>query len=258
MATPSSPVNLWVVLSESKRIINAHARHFLALSVLFLLPISFSVTVYPSVIRFITDQSTVSFLRSGDDDQQPPVPDFKMVALLLIAYVIIVTVLNLLAIGSIAYSVFQGLCGRPVKLISAVKSSLSSFFSLLATLITTFQVNWILSWVVVVVESVWGLTPLKRSKSLTKGMRSVSLSIIFFFRVTQSVIGWISKAAASAPIENGEIGWTNAFFVLQILVMSALLTLSTLYNLASITVMYMHCKAIQGELALEIAEEFAF
>nr|VDD25926.1 unnamed protein product [Brassica oleracea] len=60
MATPSPlppTVNLWVVLTESKRIINAHSRHFLALSLVFLLPISFSVTVYPSISRLIINQS---------------------------------------------------------------------------------------------------------------------------------------------------------------------------------------------------------
>ncbi|ESQ32999.1 hypothetical protein EUTSA_v10005445mg [Eutrema salsugineum] len=324
MATVSPPptMNLWVVLSESKRIINAHSRHFLALSVLFLLPLCFSVTVYPSVFRLITDQSSashnsVSLLRGGD--QPPPADiDIETVVLLLIAYIVVVTVFNLLAIGSIAYSVFQGFYGRPVKLISAVKSSFTSFFPLLATLISSnsivfgillilgfgaflstrlielifpslefdfaspyFQalsavvtiisvviviklyVKWILAWVVVVVESVWGLTPLKRSKSLVKGMESVSLSLIVFFAITQSSLVWFSTVAASAQIDDdsgdGETGklWTNAFFMLQIVITSAFLTLLTLYNLAATTVMYMYCKAVHGELAWEIAEEFA-
>ncbi|CAE6065179.1 unnamed protein product [Arabidopsis arenosa] len=322
MATPSSslsppPVNLWIILSESKRIINAHSRHFLALSVLFLLPLCFSITVYPSVFRLITDQSSASHnsvsllrgLHQNDDDV-----DTKTTVLLLIGYIVVVTVFNLLAIGSIAYSVFQGFYGRPVKLISAVKSSVASFLPLLATLISSnfivfgvflilgilaflltklieiipgvefdysssyFQgfiivvtimsiaiaiklyVNWILAWVVVVVESDWGLTPLKRSKSLVKGMKSVSLSIIFFFASTESILVWISTLAASAQLNDDENGgklWTNAFFVVQIVITSAFLTLLTLYNLAATTVMYMYCKAVHGELVWEIAEEFA-
>ncbi|XP_010514098.1 PREDICTED: uncharacterized protein LOC104790100 [Camelina sativa] len=313
MATPSpslspSPVNLWVVLSESKRIINAHSRHFLALSVLFLLPLCFSVTVYPSVFRLITDQSSashnsVSLLR-GLHDSDVVVVDTKTTVLLLIAYIVVVTVFNLLAIGSIAYSVFQGFYGRPVRFISAVKSSFASFLPLLATLISSnfivlglflilgfpafllnkefdyaspyFQavtmvvtvisilavvklyVDWILAWVVVVVESAWGLAPLKRSKSLVKGMKSVSLSIIFFFATTESVLVWISTVAASAQLDDdGGKLWPNAFFVLQIVITSAVLTLLMLYNLAATTVMYMYCKAVHGELAWEIAEEFA-
>ncbi|KAG7563410.1 hypothetical protein ISN44_As10g002190 [Arabidopsis suecica] len=317
LSPPPPPVNLWVILSESKRIINAHSRHFLALSVLFLLPLCFSITVYPSVFRLITDQSSASHnsvsllrgLHQNDDDF-----DTKTTVLLLIGYIVVVTVFNLLAIGSIAYSVFQGFYGRPVKLISAVKSSFASFLPLLATLISSnfivlgvflilgilaflltkvieiipgvefdysssyFQgfiivvtimsiaiaiklyVNWILAWVVVVVESAWGLTPLKRSKSLVKGMKSVSLSIIFFFASTESILVWISTLAASAQLNDDENGgklWTNAFFVVQIVITSAFLTLLTLYNLAATTVMYMYCKAVHGELVWEIAEEFA-
>ncbi|KAL1192933.1 hypothetical protein V5N11_013466 [Cardamine amara subsp. amara] len=328
--TTPPPVNLWVILSESKRIINAHSRHFLALSVLFLLPLCFSITVYPSVFRLITDQSaashnTVSLLRRSlhNDDQQQPQPntdsDTKTILLLVIAYIVVITVFNLLATGSIAYSVFQGFYGRPVKLISAVKSSFTSFFPLLATLISSnfivlgillilgistllsiklikiiqgfefvyssqavsvlttivsivvvivimivikLYVNWILAWVIVVVESAWGLTPLKRSKSLVKGMKGVSFSIIFFFATTESIMVWISTTlAASAELyeddENGGKLWTNVFFVVQIVITSAFLTLLTLYNLAATTVMYMYCKAVHGELALEIAEEFA-
>ncbi|CAF2143198.1 unnamed protein product [Brassica napus] len=313
MATPSPlppTVNLWVVLTESKRIINAHSRHLLALSLLFLLPISFSITVYPSISRLIINQSspshtTFSLLKSHNDI------DPNTVLLLLIAYIVFVTVFNLLSIGSITYSVFQGFYGRPVKLISAVKSSFTSFLPLLATLVSSnsivfaillilalaafsltrvielivpglevsyastyfealsavvilifiaivikLYVNWIVAWVVVVVESSYGLTPLKRSGSLVKGMESVSLSMIVVFSIAQSSLVWISNVTASDS-ENGGKLWTNAVFVVQIAVTSALLTVLMMYNLAGTTVMYMYCKAVQGELAREIAEEFA-
>ncbi|VVB03966.1 unnamed protein product [Arabis nemorensis] len=291
MATPPPPVNLWTVLSESKRIINAHSRHFLALSVLFLLPNSFCIALYPSVSRLITPS-----------DNQPPRadPDYKTTVLLLTAYVVIITVFNLLAIGSIVYSVFQGFYGRPVKFISAMKSSFASFFPLLATLITTnsivlgiflvlgfygfllktlieiiipgleisflaflvivmiissiivikFQLDWYLSWIIVVVESVWGLTPLKRSKSLTKGMKIASLSIIFFFAIAQLPLWWINNAAASIPIENGRF-WTIVYFVFQIVIASAFLMFSMLYHLAATTVMYVYCKVHHGEVDSE-------
>ncbi|KAF2598667.1 hypothetical protein F2Q68_00011408, partial [Brassica cretica] len=174
----------------------------------------------------------------------------------------------------------------PVKLISAVKSSFTSFFPLLATLVSSnsivflillilglasfsltrvielivpgleLYVNWILAWVVVVVESSYGLTPLKRSRGLVKGMESVSLSMIVVFSIAQSSLVWISNVTAS-DIENGGKLWTNAVFVVQIVVTSALLTGLMMYNLAGTTVMYMYCKAVQGKLVWEIAEEFA-
>ncbi|CAH8374587.1 unnamed protein product [Eruca vesicaria subsp. sativa] len=324
MATPSPlppppTVNLWVILSESKRIINAHSRHFLALSLLFLLPISFSITVYPSISRLIINQyspshTTISLLRTLSPKDQPPNSDDidpTTILLLLIAYIVFVTVFNLLSIGSITYSIFQGFYGRPVKLISAVKSSFTSLFPLIATLTsansivfaillilglvaflltrvivlivpdlevdyasTYFQalsavvtlifiaiviklyVNWILAWVIVVVESSYGFTPLKRSKSLVNGMESVSLSMIVVFSIAQSCLVLISNITAY-DIEDGGKIWTNAVFVFQIVVTSALLTGLMLYNLAGTTVMYMYCKAFQGELAWEIAEEFA-
>ncbi|KAJ0252866.1 Transmembrane protein [Hirschfeldia incana] len=305
MATASPPppptVNLWIVLTESKRIINAHSRHFLALSVLFLLPLCFSVTVYPSVSRLIIDQSSsshnsVSLLRSTLHDGGSDDVDAKTVLLLLTAYISVVTVFNLLAIGSIAYSVYQGFYGRPVKLVSAVRSSFSSFLPLLATLIATNLIvlsiflilgfaaflisnlikfdytsplvifislaivtklysKWILAWVVVVVESSWGLTPLKRSKGLIKGMESVSMSMILVFAVAQACFVWVSTVAASMD-DDGKM-WTKAFFVVQIVVTSAVLTVLMLYNVAATTVLYMYCKAVRGELVWEIAEEFA-
>ncbi|KAL0792797.1 hypothetical protein Bca101_064174 [Brassica carinata] len=298
---PPPTVNLWVVLTESKRIINAHSRHFLALSLLFLLPISFPITVYPSVSLLLINQSssshtTLSLLRQppNADDIDP-----KTILLLLIAYIVFVTVFNLLSIGSITYSIFQGFYGRPVKLIPAVKSSFTSFLPLLATLVsfnsivfaillilalaafsltrvielivpsldasTYFQalsavvilifvaivmklyVNWILAWAIVVVESSWGLTPLKRSRGLVKVV----------FSIAQSSMVWISTVIAASDIGNGGKMWTNAFFVVQIVITSALLTVLMLYNLAGTTVMYMYCKAVHGELAWEIAEEFA-
>ncbi|XP_018457920.1 uncharacterized protein LOC108828669 [Raphanus sativus] len=298
---PPPTVNLWVVLSESKRIINAHSRHFLALSVLFLLPLCFSVTVFPSVSRLILDQSSsphhnsVSLLRNTLHHHHDAT---KTPLLLLIAYIAVVAVLNLLAIGSISYSVHQGFYGRPVKLVSAVRSSFSSFLPLLATLITSnlivlsifsilgftallltrvvtvisldhaspavifislavvvkLYVYWILSWAVVVVESSWGLTSLKRSRTLIKGMESVSLSMILLFAVAQASFVWVS---AVATYDDGKL-WTSAFFVVvQIVVTSAVLTVLMLYYVAATTVMYMYCKAVRGELAWEIAEEFA-
>ncbi|CAD5322761.1 unnamed protein product [Arabidopsis thaliana] len=292
MATPTPslsppPLNLWIILSESKRIINAHSRHFLALSVLFLLPLCFSITVYPSVFLLITDQSsashnTVSLLRGGLHNNSDDDIDTKTTVLLVIGYIVVITVFNLLAIGSIAYSVFQGFYGRPVKLNSAVKSSFASFLPLLATLTSSnlivlggFLIPGILAFVLVkLIETIpgvefdyassyfqaWGITPLKRSKRLVKGMKCASLSIIFFFASTESILVWISTLAAYAQLndnENGGKSWTDAFFVVQIVITSAFLTLLTLYNLAATTVMYMYCKAVHGELVWEIAEEFA-
>ncbi|KHN42928.1 hypothetical protein glysoja_007458 [Glycine soja] len=52
--------------------------------------------------------------------------------------------------------------------------------------------------------------------------------------------------------------WKDWAFVVQIVLTSTLLMLLMLYNAAADTVLYMYCKAVHGELALEIAEEFAW
>ncbi|XP_010554302.1 PREDICTED: uncharacterized protein LOC104824071 [Tarenaya hassleriana] len=312
------PVNLWLLLSESKRIINAHSRHFLALSVLFLLPLCFSATVYPSVIRLLSDQSTapdsVSLLRSGLK-YHPSAAASNTVVLLQIVYSVVSTVFNLLATGSITYSVLQGFYGRPVKLLPAIKSGFASFFPLLGTsisiqiivfgvtailvfsaivlnmgfdlfgieinfsspyslalvivlaivliaIVTNLCVDWILVRVIVVIESKWGFTPLKRSKTLVKGMRGVSFSLTLFFVFTGSVLTWSSFLDSFAKLAGSdgatdETRWTNAFFVLKIVITSAFLTLLLLYNMAAITVLYVYCKAAHGEFGSEIGAEFA-
>ncbi|XP_010425120.1 PREDICTED: LOW QUALITY PROTEIN: uncharacterized protein LOC104710247 [Camelina sativa] len=211
-------------------------------------------------------------LHNNNDDSD--IIETKTTVLLLIAYIVVVTVFNLLAIGSIAYRVFlilgivAFLLTKLIQIIPGLRFDYASpYFQALTMVVTVISivavvklyVDWILAWVVVVVESAWGLTPLKRSKSLVKGMKSVSLSIIFFFATTESVLVWISTVAASAQLDDDDGGmlWTNAFFVVQIVITSAVLTLLMLYNLAASTVMYMYCKAVHGELAWKIAEEFA-
>ncbi|KAK9935087.1 hypothetical protein M0R45_022202 [Rubus argutus] len=138
MATPLASVNLWTVLAESKRIINAHSRHFLALSVLFLLPISFSSIVYPTLHNLITDRlpdNSQAFFTIDSPQHQPTIPTKTLV--LALAFTLFVFVFSLLALGSITYSVFHGFYGRPVKLVSAIQSVSFSLWPLLGTLLTS-------------------------------------------------------------------------------------------------------------------------
>ncbi|EEF39985.1 hypothetical protein RCOM_0837900 [Ricinus communis] len=105
------PLDLCAVLSESKRIINAHSRHFLALSVLFLLPISFSITVFPTLQNLLTQSSTLNskILLSVVVFSPDPSHLFTTRTLILsIAFSVFIFVLALLALGSITYSVLHG------------------------------------------------------------------------------------------------------------------------------------------------------
>ncbi|PON54182.1 Transmembrane protein [Parasponia andersonii] len=320
MAATTSPpptLNLCAVLSESKRILNAHSRHFLALSVLFLLPLSFSFIVFPTLQNLlaspIPDNSQIFlsldlYLRHHHRDQS--LYSTKTLFLTL-AFSVFVFVFSLCAVGSITYSVFHGFYGRPVKLLSAVKSVFSSFFRLMGTalfvqiivsvivfifglslfLVVTsarvlgfqveisspyflgligfvgvalmvvlvyLQVNWILVCVVVVVESTWGFEALRRSAGLIKGMRGIGLSLSLFFGFFSGLLAWCSSFSAMGFDNDGADGWKSWQFVVQIVVTSTFLMLVLLYDVAANTVLYMYCKALHGELATEIAEEFAW
>ncbi|KAJ8760978.1 hypothetical protein K2173_022016 [Erythroxylum novogranatense] len=305
------PLNLCTTLTESKRILNAHSRHFLALSVLFLLPLSFSLTVYPTLQNLIAHSSRHNprILLSHSAAFHETHVTSKLILLALL-FTLFTLALSLLAVGSIAYSVLHGFYGRPVKVASAIKSAFLCFFPLLITVLFVklvvvgillasglvffstikgfdfmgypiqlsspvfvgvsaimlfvlvvglvyLQLNWGLVGVIVVVEGSWGIEPLKRSSYLVKGMKRVSLVLLLFFGFFAGVLLW----AASENLEAAGIG-TNYErlswgLVPQIVVASTLLTLLFLYNIASYTILYMYCKAVHGELALEIAEEFA-
>jgi hypothetical protein len=316
MENPAPRLNLFTVLSESRRILNADSRHFLALSVLFLLPLSFSLVVYPTLLHLLTDpfpKNTQVLLRAHPFDfhthhhhhhhQQQQQPIFSNDELLYLLYSLFICAFSQLAVGSITFSVYHGFYGRPVKLISAIKSVFTSFFPLLLTVIifqviisliciafglfpflvvravellgheveysspyfVTFsgvllvalimvlvylQVIWSLVSVIVVVESRWGFEPLRRSASLVKGMRGVALSLLLFFGGLAGIVVWMGSDGASDERKS----WA---FVVQIVSNSTLLMLLLLYYAAANTVLYMYCKAIHGELAVEIAEEFA-
>ncbi|KDO83042.1 hypothetical protein CISIN_1g043525mg [Citrus sinensis] len=268
--------NLWTILSESKRIIKAHSRHFLALSVIFLLPISFSVLVFPTLQQLLllhddtVAKSFLSHIHTSTSDQRRR---RQTLIILSISYAVFALVFSLCAVASITYSVFHGFYGRPVKLVSSLYSILHSFFPLLiTTLVCQLLVSalvpfspppfiWALVSVIVVSEQqsptcwAWGVRPFKRSAHLIKGFQSVALSIYLYFAICAGILILSSWGLAAAF--GGTDGWKSWAFVLQIVVTSALLTLLFLYLAAANTVLYMCCKATHGELAMEIAEEFA-
>lgn len=127
---------------------------------------------------------------------------------------------------------------------------------LLGLVLVYVGVNWILVNVIVVVESKWGFEPMSRSKDLVRGMRWVALSLIVFFGFFELVLLWISLVSGVDSIAV-EDGWNTWAFAVRIVATSAVLTLLLLHGFAATTVLYMYCKALHGELAGEIAHEFA-
>ncbi|CAK7326141.1 unnamed protein product [Dovyalis caffra] len=133
----AAAADLCSVLSESQRIINAHSRHFLALSVLFILPLSFSLSVYPTIQNKISQSSTLNtkilLSHTFYQDDLPNLFTTNTVILSLLLVLFSVT-FSLFDTGSITYSVIHGFYGRPVKLWSSIKSAFTSFFPLLITI----------------------------------------------------------------------------------------------------------------------------
>ncbi|KAL6577775.1 hypothetical protein OROMI_010103 [Orobanche minor] len=308
MATHS--LNLSGVLSETRRIINAHSRHFLALSVIFLLPLSFSLIVYPSFVRSPSSLShyhQTLFFFSSPDDEIPPIAKSDLVLAAL--YWFFVLLLSLCATSSITYSTFHGFYGRPVKFISSIKSILFALLPLIATLISSqiilgfivfafggftalvyhgiallgfetdydnvyfmmfaflltaflagtliyLQVEWCLSSVVVVVESQWGFAPLRRSSYLVNGMKHVVFAMIMLFGL---LLGFLALLCSTLvpDVDGISGGWVSWAYILQTVVYTVFMTILMLYSVSANAVLFMYCKALRGELAFEIAEEFA-
>ncbi|KAK9114284.1 hypothetical protein Syun_021081 [Stephania yunnanensis] len=304
-ATPTPVVDFRGVLSESNKILKAHSRHFLALSVLFLLPISFLLVSFHTL--------RLSFIAAADLDgysiptqtllRSPPQLHLHLQLqplLLPLLFALLLLSLSLCAAATITYSVYHGFFGRPVKLLSAIKSLSTTLPRLLLTflcaklllfafalvvaaiaflllklvdftglrlpysvvwaagvaalgfVLVVALVTWGLACSVVVAESSWGLEPLRRSGYLVKGLRRLAFWLVLYFG---SALVFILLASRGFGLSSGVVG--ALMFVSSTVVASAALMLLLLHSLAATTVLYMYCKAMHGELAMEITEEFA-
>lgn len=277
MATLDHSLNFWGILSETKRITRANSSNYLALSILFLLPLSFAFVLHPFIFSY-----------SAPD---PTIPSPRKSNLVIAVYVFFVFLFSIFATGSITYSTFHGFYGRPVNYISSIKSILSSFFTLLATsiayqitlfnifsfiwlvgiavyqyyegvdsnyslafvicmtiliLVVTFcfQVEWSLAYVVVVVESKWGFNSFKKSSHLIKGMKWIALSLVLYYGILTVLL------ASTAYLGGVNGGWG---FIIRTVFVLVLMTALMLHCIVAYTVLYMYCKVLHGEMAFEIA-----
>ncbi|EPS61298.1 hypothetical protein M569_13498, partial [Genlisea aurea] len=303
-------LNLFGLLSETKRIINAHSRHFLALSVIFLLPVSFSVVVYPSLCRSpwtLSDRRAAAYFYSAPDS----LPIENPHPFLIILYGVFVSLLFLGGVASITYSTYHGFYGRPVKLVASVRSILPSFLPLVSTILLAvlvlasilfafwgfatlfFEALSVLGFVsgsddgddafltgfvlvalallvglllflkvecylwsaAVIAESRWGFGPFRRSSYLIKGNRGAAFWMILLFGISTAVLSFAFRRV----IIGGGGDWMGFRWVLilETVICTGILTVLILYDVAGTAVLFMHCKASRGELAFEIAEEFA-
>ncbi|XP_019242221.1 PREDICTED: uncharacterized protein LOC109222310 [Nicotiana attenuata] len=176
------------ITDSSYPIIIANSGHFIVLEILFLLPIFFSLIVYPSfyLALFHPDYDFAIFTRSIQSHLF--FSNFEIITFLV--YTLVLVLLYLCAVATITYSAVQASNGRPINVVSSIRSIKKSFFPLLSTFIVSntifisitlifalVLVNWSLAYVIALVESKRGYETLRRSAYLVKGMRSLALWI---------------------------------------------------------------------------------
>nr|GEU92937.1 1,4-dihydroxy-2-naphthoate polyprenyltransferase [Tanacetum cinerariifolium] len=109
-------------------------------------------------------------------------------------------------------------------------------------------VNWLLVNVVVVSESKWGFQALVRSWYLLKGMRSVAVKLIVFYGVLE---GCLVLVYSRSVIGYGVGSWA---FILNVVFGSGFLMLLMLQSCVANVVLYNYCKAIHGELVIDVGD----
>lgn len=114
------------------------------------------------------------------------------------------------------------------------------------------QVEWYLFMVVVVVESKWGIQPLKRSSNLVKGMRGIVISLFLLFGIPSSLLAWWYMNVLKSMDTAGGLSWSS---VVMLIVYAVVLTIISLYTMVAHTILYAYCKESHGETMLEIDTE---
>ncbi|CAN1187772.1 hypothetical protein LINPERPRIM_LOCUS32034 [Linum perenne] len=288
MSTPPlQPLTYSFVISETQRIVASNFRLFNSLSLLFILPVSISITLFPAVHNL---------LRPRDSSSDHPQFPLLTVGLL---FALFSYVSAILAVGSVTHSVIQIIHNRPASLRSAVKSGFTSFFPLAITcliahliifsipslflysfhsVINSFkidpdssrfltvaliyaavflsiliyqQVNWSLASVIVVAESELGFPfpPLKRSGYLVEGERLAILCIFLPYALAVVFIASTSGTMVTAAFDGVfAVGKSCFLLAATILFIWFILTRMLLSLFIAKTIVYLYCKAARGEV----------
>ncbi|KAE8777393.1 hypothetical protein D1007_49824 [Hordeum vulgare] len=252
------------------RLVSAHSRHFLALSCLLLLPLSLLLLSLPT--PFPGASPSVS-LRSPHDSWSNPILLLPLVAALL----------YLAAFAAAAASAHAGFFGRPVKLLASLLSVPASVPRLLLTAlpasplllipllplpaglgtaiallgVSLLAPFWSLAGAAAIVESTAGPSPLRQSCRLLSGARLAALSMFLVFAAGIGLVLWGFSGMAMETYD-AATGWAGmAPVVMKAMVGTAVLAAMMLYGMVINVVLYMHCRALHGELTGEIYNEFA-
>ncbi|XP_039839065.1 uncharacterized protein LOC120699223 [Panicum virgatum] len=257
--------------SSTRRLVAAHSRHFLALSSLLLLPLALLLLAIPCPFLPASASSPATHsvsLRALPDPRRDPLP-VPLPVLALVA-----SLLYLAAFAAAAASAHAGFFGRPVRLLASLRSVPASLTRLVVTalpasltrlVVTALPVLgavllspfWSLAGAAAVVESTAGFRPLRRSCWLLWGARLAALFAFLIFAAGISVTLW-GFGGVAAETYDAAAGWAAmAPVVVKAVAGTSLLAVMLLYRMVANIVLYMHCRALHGELAGEIYNEFA-
>nr|GLL16551.1 uncharacterized protein LOC109179740 isoform X1 [Ipomoea trifida] len=271
----------WAVISESRRIIRAHNRHFFALSLLFLFPLCFSSLIYLALYAALSHH---------DGFYSQPI-------LLPFLFNLFSLFFTLCALGTITYSTFNAFYGRPLTLASSIKSLLHTFLPLLSTqfvylaivfciamvfgvlaalllsglqilgvvevnfdrlsisfkvlaimlvlllvsIVLWLQVKWCLAYVVVVEESKWGFEALRRSGQLMKKGMRGVALCVSLYFGIPSLFMTYLMMMVVVGASSGDWSWTLVF---QAVLYTLFEVQLMLHAFAANVVLYIYCKAL--------------
>lgn len=285
------------IAKSIQRIMKSHPLHFHALSILFLLPIVFTLLVYPSFhLAFFHPDYNLTQIQS----LRLPLSNSEIVVP--IVCTLFLSLFYLSAVATITHSAVQALCERPINLLSSIKSIRNSFFPLLSTFILShtilismplifavifayglielkydlnhfliwgfyllivlvpilvwLQVNWLLAYVIAVVEFKSGFEALRRSANLLKGKRWIALHKILFYGLSMGMLV-VCHSIFLVVVGVADANLVVVFVIVQCLVVGFLLMN---YYLLENVALYMYCKDefFNGEKSpLEIGDKFS-
>ncbi|KAM3304303.1 hypothetical protein P3S67_015335 [Capsicum chacoense] len=276
-------IPLWKeILKSTALVMRSHSLHFCALSTLFLLPIFFTLIVYPSF--------HLAFFHPEYNFNNSMQPQFHVSGLEIIVFLMLtvfVVLFFLCAVATITYSAVQAFHDRPINLVSSIKSIRNSFFPLLSTFIVShisiiiifalvlvfllqilqynlnhfwflltlvivlvllwLQVNWSLACEIAAVEYKCGLETLRRSAYLVKGMRWVAFwTHLFYGLVMGAMVIGTNIVFVLLGAAKGD-RWRSSYVISQTVQCTVLGTLAMNQFLVLNVVLYMYCKDLKGE-----------
>ncbi|KAL8533737.1 hypothetical protein ACS0TY_009944 [Phlomoides rotata] len=134
----------------------------------------------------------------------------------------------------------------------SIYSTVFLFLTVALTAAVEFYIvlQWCLMYPIVVMESMWGFAPLRRSSYLVNGMRRIVFLMMMLLRIPSLIVSiWYTNLMAN--VNQGRTGWV----LVHMLLYAGFITMLSLYNIVADTVLFAYCKELHGETVPRIEEK---